>query len=282
MMSTVIRSILKERRLIVLYHRIQSGFGLGSKKQKKKKEKTGGVVMATLYVVTGDKHRLIDRRMWEIKRQLDQDGGSPLDPEWVADKLQWIIEGRSALCVDPFADWQNFYRDVFGVKVDLSAVSVPARQKGFDRLLVVAQGMTPQRLYEKCAELFPCWRHTDESLDEIVHSDRTAKDGAYAVWFRDRVEADQELKNLSADQLKDQNIPGITLEERLLMELKYFKETGKHSDLKSITLCAGSRYSGYSGGLVPDVDWNAGRLRVAWYSPGVAFGCLRSRAAVSS
>src|SRR3989338_6750876 len=50
--------------------------------------------MATqLHVVTGDQYRTIDRRMREIKRQLDQEGGSPIDPEGVARALQLILEG---------------------------------------------------------------------------------------------------------------------------------------------------------------------------------------------
>jgi hypothetical protein len=51
--------------------------------------------MAT-YVVTGDQYREVDRRMSEIKRQLNQPGGSPLDPDIVARRLQLIIEGPSA------------------------------------------------------------------------------------------------------------------------------------------------------------------------------------------
>lgn len=51
--------------------------------------------MATLYVVTGDQYRIIDRRMREIKRQLDQNEGSPFNPEWVAKELQQIVEGGS-------------------------------------------------------------------------------------------------------------------------------------------------------------------------------------------
>ena len=49
------------------------------------------------YVVTGDQYRKIDRKMWEIKRQLNQKGGSPLNPEKVAEalqNLQTIIEGE--------------------------------------------------------------------------------------------------------------------------------------------------------------------------------------------
>lgn len=46
------------------------------------------------FVVTGDQYRMVDRRLREIQRQLDQDGGSPLDPEQVAEALQKIVEGR--------------------------------------------------------------------------------------------------------------------------------------------------------------------------------------------
>jgi hypothetical protein len=51
--------------------------------------------MAT-HVVTGDQYREVDRRMNEIKRQLNQPGGSPLDPDLVARRLQLIIEGHTA------------------------------------------------------------------------------------------------------------------------------------------------------------------------------------------
>ena len=233
--------------------------------------------MATLHVVTGDQYRIIDRRMREIKRQLDQDGGSPLDPEWVAGELQRIIDASGKVLTE-ITDWQQFYHDLFGLEIDLLGLSVPAKKKGFDRLVIVAQGMTLQRLYDNCVKLCPCWKWTDDDLDKIVQSERTAKDGTYAVWFRDVVEADEELKNLSANDLKEKGIPGITLEERLLMELKYFKETGNHLDIKSWTLCSGSRDS---GGGVPDVGWGSGGLRVDWCRPGNAFGSLRSRRAVS-
>ena len=233
--------------------------------------------MATLHVVTGDQYRIIDRRMREIKRQLDQDGGSPLDPEWVAGELQRIIDASGKVLTE-ITDWQQFYHDLFGLEIDLLGLSVPAKKKGFDRLVIVAQGMTLQRLYDNCVKLCPCWKWTDDDLDKIVQSERTAKDGTYAVWFRDVVEADEELKNLSANDLKEKGIPGITLEERLLMELKYFKETGNHLDIKSWTLCSGSRGS---GGGVPRVGWIWGRLGVGWYHPDGAGDGLRSRRAVS-
>lgn len=196
-------------------------------------------------------------------------------------ELQSFLRGENR--DDIFAllnSWQTFYRDVFGIEADFSNLQIQAKQKDFDRLIVVAQGMTPQWLYDKCKELFPCRKWTDKNLDEIVISDRTAKDGPYVIWVRNRVEADEELKNLSANQLRERDVAGITLEERLVYEIKYFKETERHMDIDNWTLCTGSRYD---GGGVPLVSWgeSGGGLLVYWCDPDNSTGRLRSRAAVS-
>ncbi|MDD5341323.1 MAG: hypothetical protein PHC97_02690 [Patescibacteria group bacterium] len=186
--------------------------------------------------------------------------------------------GKSDSVADQIAGWQEFYRKVYGLKADFSSLRIPERQKGFDRLIIVVPGMTPQRLYDKCKEMFPCWKWTDSDLGKIVTSDRTAQNGAYAVWFRDRVEADEELKKLSANELKERGIVGATLEERLLHEQVYFLETGKHLDVENATLCSGSRYG---DGGVPSVRWGDSGLGVFWCGPGFCRDLLRARAAVS-
>lgn len=182
--------------------------------------------------------------------------------------------------IDLIVDWQNFYREVFQQEVNLSGIIIPKRKKGFDRLLVLIPGMTPRRLFDKCKELFHVWVWTNDDLDKIVVSDRTAQNGAYAVWVRDRVEADSEHKNKSASNLKQKKISGITLEERFIYELKYFKETGKHLDIDNVTLCSGSRY--YDG-YVPGVYWDSydDKLLVFWYGLDIAFDYLRAREVVS-
>ena len=194
-------------------------------------------------------------------------------------QLVAILQGKQEMNISVLLkEWERFYKEEFDIDVDFSDLHVPEYQKGFDRLIVVAQGMKPQMLYDKCAELFTCGKWTEDDLDKIVKSDRIAEAGHYAVWLRGRVEADEELKNKSANMLKEEEILGITLEERFLYELKYFKETGAHLDIKNATLCSGSLYS---GGVVPRVDWSDGRLKV--------FGChpdsrnddyIRTRAAV--
>lgn len=178
------------------------------------------------------------------------------------------------------ADWEKFYRDL-GVAVDLSNLAVPKKQEGFDRLIVVAKGMTSQGAYNLCEKLFRCWKYTDESLDEvIIHEDRAAKNKSYAVWVRDRVEADEELAGKSFNDLANLKIPGITLTEREILEAKYFKETGKHLDISNWTLCSGSRNS---DGGVPYAYWDGiGReFCVYWAFPAFACGLLRSRQVVS-
>jgi len=200
---------------------------------------------------------------------------------WIGNKkkLQKVL--REALGVQPFsyliADWEAFYHDVFGWNFNLSEITIPEKKSGFDRLLIVAPGITSQFLFNRCSELFPTRKYTDKSLDEVIISDRSVKNGAYAIWLRDRGEADEEMKNICANQIKSQNIVAITLEERLLMELKFYKETGKHLDVSNITLCAGSRND---DGHVPSVYWFGVKLRVSWYDPGYHFDNLRARVVV--
>lgn len=74
------------------------------------------------------------------------------------------------------------------------------------------------------------------------------------------------------------DLKGITLRERLLLEIAYFKETGDHLDINNWTLCSGSRSS---DGSVPYVRWypDDGEVRVYWYCSGDRYSRLRSRQA---
>ena len=176
-------------------------------------------------------------------------------------------------------EWFSLYKGYFDIELNFAGLNIPERRPGFNWLVVISHEVTMQMVYDKCKQLFGAWKYTEISLDQAVPTnDRYTKNGHYAIWVRDRVEADEELKNNSADDLKASNTPGITLLERLLLELKYFKETGKHLDIDNVTLCSGSRNS---DGSVPYVDWHDGRLRVGWFGPGRRDDFLRSREVVS-
>lgn len=176
-------------------------------------------------------------------------------------------------------DWRKFYRLVFGAKFVPEAVQIPEVRGDFTRVLIVPKGLTLNRMFGVCKELFGAWSDRGDDLDRaITVNDRTATEYSYAVLVRDRVEADEELKDLSAVELAERKISGIALAERLLYEVKYYGETGEHLDWVKATLCIGSRGS---GGSVPGVSWSDGGLGVDGYGPRDAGPSLRARAVVS-
>ncbi|MDO8590840.1 MAG: hypothetical protein Q7R65_02580 [bacterium] len=184
-----------------------------------------------------------------------------------------------AILKDQVKQWEHFYREVFGITEDCSQVKLPPRKEGFNRLIVVVKGLTHNQVYDTCTKSFRCWRYSDDLNTSVTKNDRDSnRDGTYAIWVRDAVEADEELKNLSANDIKKQNIKGVTLLERMLHELKYFLETGKHLDIENVTLCTGSRDSGDG---VPDAYWCDGRFRVYWCHPDDADSGLRARETVT-
>ena len=182
-----------------------------------------------------------------------------------------------AILADPVKQWEDFYDKTLDMVVDLSQVKIPPRRQGFNRLIIIAKGLSMNRVYDACAKHFNCWRYNDDLYASVTKNDRTSAE-SYAIWVKDTVEADENLKNLSADSLKEKKIKGVTLLERMLHELKYFRETRKHLDISNVTLCSGSRDS---DGRVPDVCWNVSEFKVDWYDTGLADPYLRAREAVT-
>ena len=173
--------------------------------------------------------------------------------------------------------WVKFYQEHFGIALDSSEIKIPLRKVGFNWLVIIALGVSLNQVWEVCQKHFKCWKYTDLDLESVVQkSERGSAKTTSAFWFRDRVEADEEMKNLSANQLTE---PSITLIARCLLELKYFSETTrKHLDVKNVTLCAGSRYA---DGDVPYAYWRGyDSFRISYYDVVDHGPRLRSRAAV--
>lgn len=186
----------------------------------------------------------------------------------------------ASVVVNPYAnvvlEWEQFYLKHFQKAYEFSQLLIPDCPGENWRLLIIVDLLLEQ-LYAKMKELFPCWRWTNDDLDKIVNwNERDAKNGAYAIWVRNGIEADEEYKNHSANKIKEMRIATETLGERMIHELKFFDETGEHLDIKNVTLCSGSRYS---DGYVPRVDFDpcTGKVDVDWYYAGHANPFLRSR-----
>lgn len=217
------------------------------------------------YVVSGEQEKTFHNRRWELERQFREGN---LDPEMTNEVLQWLIEGKpvqrdftqtvlnvinapapvvktSRWLQRQIAKWQKFWTQ-YGVIVGLSDLKIPAKVRGFDRLLVIPKGMTIQQVIDLRTAKFEIKINIGYNLnDYVIHNDRDANRAAYAIWLKDCNDAD-------IDPLAN-HLPGITLLERLVYELKYFEETGgEHLDLRSQTLCSGSRTE---DGYIPSVTY---------------------------
>lgn len=187
----------------------------------------------------------------------------------IGKRLRWGDTNES-LYKDQRPKWEDRWQR------DLSGLWIPEHQEGFDRLLVISQGMTPNKAYGRLGALgIKTWRYQN-NLDTIFSSRLANAD--YAVWVRDRQEADEEWQGKSANDALALLVNGITLPERLVFEEDYFLETTQYLDEQKITLCTGSRYS---GGDVPEVHWRDGGVGVHWCDAGYANGGLRVREVVS-
>lgn len=149
-------------------------------------------------------------------------------------------------------EMMRFYKEVFDLKCDYSKLRAPVPRERFDWLLVADHRVGAQTAFDKCQERFRTCKSTDSSLDVAVPTnDRSQKDGDYAIWLRNQVEADEEHRSKSARDLKA--VAGITLRERLMLELWYEWKRDQHLDVENYTLCSGSRDD---CGNVPSVRWH--------------------------
>ena len=178
---------------------------------------------------------------------------------------------------EKLVDWQNFYQEVFGLMLDFSDVELSAEQPGFGWVVVVPQGMTLNQAWDKCKERFPTFSYIGDNLDKAVPTNDRTPTNSYAKRFRDRVEADEENKSLSANDLAKRKVQSITLLERILLELWHHWKTGEHLDLDNWTLCAGSRGS---DDTVPSTCWRDVGFLVCLFILDLALDNLRSRSAV--
>ncbi len=151
------------------------------------------------------------------------------------------------------ARWIEIYRDHFCRELNVTAISIPERKEGFDRLLVVAAGLTANIIFEVCSKLFPCHNLVGD-LDVAINVRDTSE--AYAVWVRDNEEVDlEDFDDYDEDKIE-------TLIERLAHELVCYIETEKHLDVQNYTVCGAQDPE---EGSVPVVTWEGGTVYVDWY-----------------
>ena len=175
------------------------------------------------------------------------------------------------------SDWITFYKKYFNLELETANLQFPDHQEGFDRLIIVAKGLTRNQVFSVCERQFSCRRYVEDLDNTIKPDERCAQNGAYAIWVRDRVEADEDNKNQSFNKRRAQGCDDENILERMVHELKYFDETGKHLDINNWTLT--SSLCADRGAV--SAGWVIGKFCVDWFDPDSSFGSLRARSAVS-
>lgn len=181
------------------------------------------------------------------------------------------------------ADWEKYYQKIHSLKTDFSDINIPEASDEFSWLICRPKNFFAERAYSGGKQLYDKWKWTDKSLDDVLDMSfgMDGKAKSYIIRIRSNQEADEDLKNLSANQIAKRNINTLCLAERLLLgDFLYWKHK-KQIDVKTITLCAGSRYL---YGFVPDVSWSEDYDKIgahSCYDPRYDNDDLRSRQAVS-
>ena len=176
--------------------------------------------------------------------------------------------------------WLDMYWLIFRIEPDVFKLALPASRPGFNWLVPCFPEIPTNLVWQAHQDRYSCYSCVGNDPESAVpENDRSYVKGPYGIWVRDRIEADEKLKDLSANVLRDRRVAGITLDERLRLELFYWvRSRGQHLDIENWTLCAGSRDS---NGRVPRVRWSGVKLEVAWCGPGHADPALRAREVVS-
>jgi hypothetical protein len=172
--------------------------------------------------------------------------------------------------------WGIFYKKIFGMDMDFSGVKIPEKFPGFDRLIIISKGLRLNRVWNIHQGLgIQTWKwRSGGSLEAAMReSERGLVKETYAFWVRDIQEADDEsedeLRNLSAERIEEQKIDTECLLERLVHGIKYHDETKEYLDVKSVTLCAASRYA---DSRVPGVYCGGDcSVRISWIGVKAAY-----------
>lgn len=156
--------------------------------------------------------------------------------------------------------WQDAYLRL-RLTPDFSRVIVPDHIEGLDWLMAISD-ITLNEAVGLCREYYPCRSFTDD-LDSVfpTHA-RSAANGPYINWTIESYDLPPEYCGRPLSHWAAKGLAGMTLLERVLLDLKVFLETRRvrHFDQNSVTLCIGSR--GLSGGRIicPTVTWSGDEM----------------------
>ena len=177
--------------------------------------------------------------------------------------------------------YQLFYLDNFGLFLGFPDELMPEAPDEFSWPVCVPGIISSEIAFRGVKFNLPPWKWTDKPLDQVLDLER-GRDAwmqSFIVRARPNWEADEDLKNLSANDIEKQGINILMFRERWILGSFLYWLTGDHLDRQTVTL-TGSRAL---VGSVPRVffDSGDGRVGVGSFPPDFSHDYLRARQAVS-
>jgi hypothetical protein len=192
------------------------------------------------------------------------------------DEIHKILIGSKNTVSDELQSWIDLYREEFVIDLRVEELQIPEYREN-TWIIPLQEFLTEDMIYNACKKHFSCVDDVDfSSVQDLLRLP-----GTTVRRFKAEIEADEENKNMSVHDLRTLDLErgAITLKERMLLELWYFRTTGGHLDVSNCTLCNASR--SLKSGNAPRVRWDHNRLDVQWSHPDCRYGFLRSRIATS-
>ena len=127
----------------------------------------------------------LSRLLGLVQSILEMVLGDKRDAEEVCDVLQVVKNDKdfattlgrktmSELVKKQLAAWAAFYWEAFGITLDISQIKIPAHQNGWNRLIVVAQGLTLEKIFQAMKKRMPAWKYLD-NLDSVESSEKLTR-----------------------------------------------------------------------------------------------------------
>jgi len=177
--------------------------------------------------------------------------------------------------------YELFYQQVFGLYVSFPDELMPEASNDFAWPACVPGIISSEISFNGGKLNMPRWKWTDKILDAVLKLDRgrDAWSHSFIVRVRPNWEADDDLKNISGNNMEAKGVDVMMLRERLILGQFIFWLTSEHLDRQTVTL-TGSRYS---DGGVSSVDFHlrTGKVSIYSYHPDNANPNWRFRQVVS-
>lgn len=104
--------------------------------------------------------------------------------------LQALLDHRNPFEIPMDTDsqvdrWRKVCEREFNITI-LDEIVIPERKPGFDRLIVVPEGLTLNQIIKVFRTKFKVWTYVDD-LDRPITKNERTNEATYAIWVREQV-----------------------------------------------------------------------------------------------